>query len=93
MTERANAAGDTQATIDLDQLRGLASREDDEAFLPLRPDEINQEIPRRVIDLRRLVDDIIAAIANHGWGTLIRWKTCHYGRHDHVLRTDDISGR
>ena len=70
MTERANAAGDTQATIDLDQLRGLASREDDEAFLPLRPGEINQEIPRRVIDLRRLVDDIIAAIANHGWGTL-----------------------
>lgn len=50
-------AGDAHTKMDIQQLRGLAERQDEEAFLPLRREEFAPEIPRRLRGLRRLVDD------------------------------------
>ena len=68
MTQRAENAGDIAASTDIDQLRGLAAREDEEtAFLPLRPEELNPEIPRRIRSWKRVVDGVIDEMTASGW--------------------------
>ncbi len=57
MAARASAASDSRTEIDIGQLQGLAEQEDDEAFLPLRREELGLAFPRRMRGLRRLVDD------------------------------------
>ena len=68
MTQRAESAGDTAANIDIDQLRGLAAREDDDAaFMPLRPEELNPEIPRRILSWKQVVEGVINEMTERGW--------------------------
>lgn len=68
MAQRAQSAGDTAAANDIDQLRGLAAREDEEAaFLPLRPEEMNPEIPRRIRSWKRVVDGVLQEMTESGW--------------------------
>ena len=57
MAAHAAAASDSHAEKDIGQLQGLAAQQDDEAFLPLRREELGPEFPRRMLGLRRLVDD------------------------------------
>ena len=52
---------------DIRQLRGLCEREDTEAFLPLRADELSPEIPRRLLDLGRLVDRAVERLIEEGF--------------------------
>ena len=67
MAQRARSAGDAAAN-DIDQLRGLAAREDEEtAFLPLRPEEMNPEIPRRIRSWKRVVDGVVREMTESGW--------------------------
>ncbi len=55
---RLEAAADSASRDEIQQLRGLTHRVDDESgFPPLRPEELAPEIPRRLLSLRRLVDD------------------------------------
>ena len=56
LLDRLEAAGDSQLRSEIQQLRGLADRVDASEFLPLRPEEFAPEIPRRLVSLRRLVD-------------------------------------
>jgi hypothetical protein len=50
---------------DLMQLEGLAARMDDDAFIPLRSEELTSNIGQRIIQFCSLVDDIAAtAISN-----------------------------
>ncbi len=51
--------GDTQVASDIQQLGGLARRQDDEAFLPIRPEELAPLLPRRIRLMNRLIDDAI----------------------------------
>ena len=46
-------AGESHTECDIRQLRGLAEQMDEEAFLPLRPEE-RPEFPRRLISPRQL---------------------------------------
>ena len=57
MSSRAVVADDWSAERDILQLNALCERQDSEAFLPLRPDEFGPAFPRRMLNLRRLVDD------------------------------------
>jgi len=51
---------DTRAQADIAQLQGLCEAMDNEAFLPLREDELtNLEVPRRIMDYSNLVLEII----------------------------------
>jgi hypothetical protein len=76
----ARASSETAATADIAQLRSLCNVMDNEAFLPVRVEELtNLEVPRRLIALADLVPlltekAVAAGIANrtglnptHGW--------------------------
>lgn len=55
----AAAAGDTQVASDIQQLRGLARHQDEEAFQPIHPEEFGLALPRRIRGLNRLIDDVV----------------------------------
>lgn len=59
---------DTTAQGDIAQLQGLCDAMDNEAFLPLRGDELtNLEIPRRILDYRNLIFDIVDEAKKNGF--------------------------
>ena len=57
LLERLELAGDEKANSAIRQLRGLARRVDESAFPPLRAEEFAPKLARRLLGLRRLVDD------------------------------------
>ena len=61
------ATGEAEATLDIQQLRGLTESLDEDAFLPLRPDELGPESPRRILSLYRLIKDAEARASVEGW--------------------------
>ena len=56
MASRASVDGDSAAERDILQLNALCEQQDTEAFLPLKGNEFGPEVPRRLRDLRHLVD-------------------------------------
>ena len=50
---------DSVVASDIRQLRGLAQREEDEAFPPIRMEELGPSFARRVRWLNRLIDDVV----------------------------------
>ena len=50
---------DSVVASDIQQLRGLAQREDDEAFKPINLEELGPSLARRVQWLKRLIDDVV----------------------------------
>lgn len=52
---------------DMRQLRGLTERMDIAPFLPIQPGEISQDLARRMLSLRRLVDGVIDNMEKQGW--------------------------
>ena len=67
MASHASAAGDSLAEANIQQLLGLTRREDADAFLPLRPEELGPEFPRRIRQLADLVDDATVRACEAGW--------------------------
>lgn len=67
MESRAGLAGDGPSGEDIRQLRGLCDRDDADAFLPLRADELSSDVPRRLRDLARLVDEATARACAEGF--------------------------
>ena len=57
----AAKAGDAAVLEDIRQLRGLAQRQDNEAFLPLHSENLNPDIGRRYRGYCRLVDAAVDA--------------------------------
>ena len=53
------AGGDSQVASDIQQLGGLARRQDAEAFLPIHPEELAPSLPRRIRLINRLIDEAI----------------------------------
>ena len=93
MSSRAGLDGDSAAERDILQLNALCEREDSEAFLPLREEEFAPAIPRRMLGLRRLIDDATnrartLAVANREGhkvvsteGLQVRPRSYGYGRY------------
>ena len=54
----AMSSGDS-IEADIRQLHALCEQQDQEAFLPLKPHELAPEIPRRMLQFNRLVDDAV----------------------------------
>ena len=61
------AADDEQARSDIRQLQGLADQQDSEEFLPLRAEQLSPEIPRLILNLSRLVDEVSSRIFATDW--------------------------
>ena len=85
MASKASMAGESHAVADIRQLLGLTQRMDVDAFLPLRPEELGPEIPRRMSNLRRLVDDATTRAREAKWvstqGLIVTSKPKGYGRY------------
>ena len=60
MEHRATADRDTAAVASVRQLRGLCETQDEPEFLPLRPDELGQDVPRRLLNLRSAINGVVA---------------------------------
>ena len=58
MLSFAMSSGDS-IEADIRQLHALCEQQDQEAFLPLKPHELALEIPRRMLQFNRLVDDAV----------------------------------
>ena len=59
---------DAAVRSDIEQLRGLARRQDAEAFLPIHPEDLSPDLGRRVVGYNRLVDDAVDAKGvENGW--------------------------
>ncbi len=56
-----SAAVEPEVQADIQQLRGLARREDVEAFMPLRREELGPVFARRMRGLNQLIDDVVGA--------------------------------
>ena len=55
----AAVPSDSVVASDVQQLRGLCQREDDEAFKPINVQELGPSLARRVRWLNRLIDDVV----------------------------------
>ncbi len=85
MTDAVASAADSRTEADILQLRGLAVREDEEAFLPVRPEELGPEVPRRLMGLKMLVDRATDRLVGLGLadltGTRVQPLASGYGRY------------
>ncbi len=68
LLEALHVEGDTVAASDIVQLQGLCERMDDDAFLPLRSEELNSSIGSRFIQFCRLVDDVARRVVDEHVG-------------------------
>ena len=87
----AAALPDSLIASDIRQLRGLAQREDDEAFQPIKTAELSPSVPRRLRWLNRIIDAVVdrrgcqegwmsveglrATPQRSGYGRYFRFKT------------------
>lgn len=85
MAAAAAAAADSHTEVDVRQLRGLAVRQDADAFLPIRQEELGLEFPRRMLGLQLLVDNATDRAVGAGWadvkGLQVRPQFWGYGRY------------
>lgn len=51
--------GDSSTASDIRQLRGLARRQDDEAFQPIHTEDLDPSLPRRIRSINHLIDGVI----------------------------------
>ena len=77
---------DSLVASDIRQLRGLAQREDDEAFQPIDTAELSPSVPRRLQWLNRLIDDVVDSRGcPEGWmsveGSRATGRRDGYGRY------------
>ena len=77
---------DSLVAADVRQLRGLAQREDDEAFQPIKTVEFSPSVPRRLQWLNRLIDDVVRSRGRQeGWmstkGLIATPQRDGYGRY------------
>ena len=84
MASRASVDGDSSAERDILQLNALCERQDIDAFLPLIGNEFGPEFPRRLRDLRRLIDGATTRASERGFvnmkGLKVTPQVVGYGR-------------
>lgn len=86
MRDRVAIAADSQAESDIQQLRGLAEREDEDVFRLVHPDELrDQASPILVLLLRGVIDVAIERAARQRVITKPRKKSQRWG-YGHWLR-------
>ena len=97
MATKASAAADSHTETDIHQLQGLAEQQDEEAFLPLRQEELGPQLPRRVIDLTGLVDDAVNRANQTEWasttGSKMGGTATSYGVGLRFLRAETVFGK
>lgn len=75
LLQTLNVEGDTAAISDVLQLQGICDRMDDDAFLPLRSEELSSSIGARFIQFCGLVDDVANRLVANGLASVLGVKT------------------
>jgi hypothetical protein len=77
--------GETEAASDVLQLRGLSERMDDEAFLPLRSEEVTADTGRRIVQFSEILDEVTDRAVAEGLVSIARQRATGgrtwYGRY------------
>ena len=89
----ADRAGDDGAVAeDVRQLQGLARRQDAEAFLPVRAEELSPDFARRAVGYTHLVDDVVNRGVSQEWMSIAGLKSTArrygYGRYFKFVETE-----
>jgi hypothetical protein len=79
LNNEINSEGDLATVSDVRQLQGLCDRMDEDAFLPLRSDELAPSIPIRHIQLCRLVDDVANQVIAEKLASFVEGSRISYG--------------
>ena len=64
------AEGHTEAAADIKQLMGLCEKQDDEAFLPLAPEEVRCQLGRRIVQFNSIVNRVTEKLVAEGFGSV-----------------------
>ncbi len=72
METQANSAGDAAVAADIRQLRGLTDLAEPDPTLPWCPGKLETALAKRIVGLRRLIDDAIICCENAGFLTSVR---------------------
>ena len=92
MASRAGVDGDSAAERDILQLDALCEREDSQAFLPLRSEELAPAFPRRMLDMQKLINDATDQARGRGFVSTHRLKVVPradgYGRWLNIGKDD-----
>lgn len=91
----ADRAGDDGVVAeDVRQLRGLARRQDVEAFLPVRAEELSPDFARRAVGYVRLVDDVVDKGVSQKWMSTVGLnrtpQSYGYGRYFRFVKTKKV---
>ncbi len=78
MASRASGTHETDTELDIRQLRGLADRMDSGAVLPIRPEELGPEIPRRLVAYVRLAEEATQSLAQTGVAGHLEQRSASY---------------
>ena len=88
LAAQATAGGEMDVQAEIQQLVGLTEREDADAFLPIRREELGPEVPRRWLNLMQLMDDVVQEGREAGWidveGLGLSRSFEYYGRYMRV---------
>lgn len=86
----AEADGDRETMSDIKQLQGLCDRMDENAFLPVRSDELTSDTGRRILQYCNLVDEITDSLVTLGIASVKGLKSTAwegaYGRYMYIRR-------
>ncbi len=69
METQANSAGDAAVAADIRQLRGLTDHAEPDPSLPWNPGKLESALAKRIVGLKRLIDDAISCCENAGFLT------------------------
>ncbi|MDE0197866.1 MAG: hypothetical protein OXK78_06715 [Caldilineaceae bacterium] len=69
METQATKAGDAAVAADIRQLRGLTDHAEPDPSLPWCPGKLEPELAKRIVGLKRLIDDAIICCENAGFLT------------------------
>ena len=90
MAAQAAAASDSHTEKDIAQLQGLAAQQDDEAFLPLKREELGLEFPRRMISLQQLIKDATDRAVDAGWAEHLQVQAQYFGAYGQYIRLSRV---
>jgi hypothetical protein len=91
LASATEAAGDMQTANDVRQLQGLANQQDSDAFLPLRPEQMGLEVPRLILHLVQLVDDVCSRLFQTEWAARNRMQRRWEGGHWQYLNLGGLN--
>ncbi len=88
-----NLSGSVDAVTqgDIQQLNALCEQQDSEAFQPLRSEEFGPEFPRRMLNLRQLIDDATERCKEKGFVSTSGAQSRPHG-YGHWLRIGSADG-